>query len=273
MATRKLYLVAVGALAATIALAQAPPAKTEFEVASVKVSRPDAPAQPGNSCKGGPGTSDPGLFTCTGAALSMLVAQAYKLQFYELVAPEWMNHGGSNGGYDITARLPGSTTSGEFRQMLQDLLAKRFLLAAHWDQRKYPQYVLRVAKTNAKIKPVPSGTTVEPKYSMKYVNGHVQLNFVNRPLSMLGGVLTTFVTAPVLDETGQAGAYSFTLDFMPDDRWRGFDYLPKSAAPADQDAPPLEAAIKDQLGLTLDKRDSLLRVLVVDKVEKVPTQN
>ena len=281
MALRKLFAVAVAALAGAVAvaalagavaLAQGPAAKTEFEVASVKLSRPDVPLPAGDSCRGGPGTSDPGLFTCTGAALSFLVTQAYRLQFYELVAPEWMIHGGSDGGYDIAARLPGSATREEFRQMLQDLLAKRFLLTAHWEQKKCPEYVLRAGKTNAKIKPVPPGTTAEPKFSMDLVKGHVQLNFVNKPLSELGRVLGAFVTAPVLNETSGTGAYSFTLEFMPDDRWRGFSYLPKFGA-ADQDSPPLEGAIKDQLGLKLEKRDGLLRVLVVDKAEKVPTEN
>jgi uncharacterized protein (TIGR03435 family) len=71
------------------------------------------------------------MFRCSGAALRLLVAQAYQLQFYELAAPEWMNHGGSNGGYDLTARLPGSTSAAGFRQMLQNFPAERFLLAAH----------------------------------------------------------------------------------------------------------------------------------------------
>lgn len=273
MAMRKLYAVGIAAFAGAVALAQGPAAKTEFEVASVKLSRPDVPIQAGDSCKGGPGTSDPGLFTCTGAPLSFLVTQAYKLQFHELVAPDWMIHGGSDGGYDIAARLPGSATRDEFRQMLQDLLAKRFLLTAHWDQKKYPEYVLRSGKTNAKMKPVPSGTTVEPEFSMSLVNGHVRLNFVNKPLSALSGVLAAFVTAPVLNETAGTDAYSFTLEFMPDDRWRGFAYLPRYAAAVDQDVRSLEPSVKDQLGLTLEKRDGLLRVLVIDKAEKVPTQN
>jgi uncharacterized protein (TIGR03435 family) len=269
---RKLFAVAVGALVGAVALAQGPVARTEFEVASVKVSPPDLPNQPGDSCKGGPGTSDPGLFTCTGAPLAYLVIEAYKLQFYELVAPEWMIHGGSDGGYNIAARVPGSATRDEFRQMLQDLLAKRFQFTFHWGQKKYPEYVLGVGKSDTKMTPVPSGAAAQPKFWMDIVKGHVRLNFVNQPLSELSNVLSAFLTSPVVNETTGTEAYHFTLEFMPDDRWRGFPYLPKFGA-ADQDSPSLERAIKDQLGLTFEKRDGLLRVLVVDKVEKVPTQN
>jgi uncharacterized protein (TIGR03435 family) len=46
-----------------------------------------------------------------------------------------------------------------------------------------------------------------------------------------------------------------------------------SAPAIDQDVPSQESAIRNQLGLTLDKRDGLLRVLVVDKAEEVPTPN
>lgn len=270
---RVFYSIAAGALTAAIACAQPSGARLEFDAASVKRNRPDAPKPSGNSCKGGPGTSDPGLFTCSGAALSLLVSRAYKLQFYELIAPEWMNHGGID-GYDIVARLPPSATDEEFREMLQALLAERFLLAVHWDQKVYPQYALRVAKTGLKIKPAQApNTAVEPKFSMSFVNGSLRLNFVKKPLSELADVLTTLITGPVADETALGQSYDFTLEFMPDERWRGFPSMPKPADAATANAPPLEAALKEQLGLLLEKRDAPLRVLVVDKVQKSPVEN
>jgi uncharacterized protein (TIGR03435 family) len=269
---RLLTSAAIGALAVTLSFAQAPAGKAEFEVASVKRTRPDTPAQAGNSCKGGPGTSDPGLFTCSRAPLSYLITEAYNLQFYELAAPEWTLYAGTD-GYDVNARVPPSTTREQFREMLQVLLAQRFLLSVHWDQKKYPEYALRVGKTEPKMKPTVSAETVDPKFAIKMVDGHLRLEFVKERLSAFADMLTAYVTAPVLDETALTPAYDFTLDFMPDDRWRGFPYLPK---PADASAPsalPLEAAIKEQLGLILEKRDGSLRVLVVDKAEKSPTGN
>ena len=84
-------------------------------------------------------------------------------------------------------------------------------------------------------------------------------------------MLGTLVTGRVSDGTGMAETYDFTLDFMPDDRWRGFDYLPKQAeAP---DVPNLEVAVRQQLGLMLERRPGRMRVLVVDKAEKSPTEN
>jgi uncharacterized protein (TIGR03435 family) len=41
-------------------------------------------------------------------------------------------------------------------------------------------------------------------------------------------MLTTVVSGPVADETGLQGDYDFALDFMPDDRWRGFGSLSKA---------------------------------------------
>lgn len=268
---RVFWSLAVGALAGSIAFAQATSEKSEFDAVSVKRAHPDAPTPGGNSCKGGPGTSDPGLFTCSGAALSFLVAQAYTLQFYELIAPEWMNYGGIN-GYDVVARLPPASTQAQFREMLRTMLAQRFLLSVHWDHKKYPEYALRRGKTNVKVNPasVPASGS---KFSMKPVDGYLHLEFVKKPFSALTGVLSAFVTAPVVDETGLAELYNFTLDFMPDDRWRGFPYMAKPADGAPANAPLLEVAIKDQLGLILEKRDGSLRVLVVDKAQKSPIEN
>jgi uncharacterized protein (TIGR03435 family) len=266
---RILSRVAIATLAAAHAFGQAPAGKAEFEVASVKRTRADAPAQAASDCKGGPGTSDPGLFTCSRAPLSYLITQAYDLQFYELVAPEWTIHGGVD-GYDVTARVPPSTTREQFREMLQALLAQRFLLSVHWDQKKYPEYVLRVGRTEPKVKPTVSA---EANVSTKMADGHLRLEFAKQHLSALTGMLTAFVTAPVMDETALSPAYDFTLDFMPDDRWRGFAYLPKPSDAAAASAPPLEVAIQEQLGLTLEKRNGSLRVLVVDKASQSPTGN
>lgn len=278
---RLLHMVAGGCLATCVMFAQATAQPLGFEAVSVKRTR-DAPRQSGNSCSGGPGTGDPGLFRCEGAALSLLVAMAYNLQYYELVAPDWMNIGGVN-GYDIVARMTPSTTKEQFRGMLQTMLAQRFLLATHWGEKPYPEYTLRIEKGGLKVKPVqdqgvaPAGkdgvaaSEVKPKFSMKVVGGYMHLEFVRKPFSMLADVLGTFVTGRVSDGTGRAEVYDFTLDFMPDDRWRGFDSLPKPAETPD--VPNLEVAVKQQLGLMLERRPGTMRVLVVDKAEKSPTEN
>jgi uncharacterized protein (TIGR03435 family) len=41
----------------------------------------------------------------------------------------------------------------------------------------------------------------------------------------------------------------------------------------DSDAPPLQVAVQEQLGLTLDSQKTMVDVLVIDHLEKVPAAN
>src|SRR5271163_1623026 len=85
---------------------QAPSGDAAFEVASVRRSDPARNNLPPNVCSGGPCSSDPVLLRCTNAALGVFVSIAYDLQFYELIAPDWMKLGGAESGYDLSAKIP-----------------------------------------------------------------------------------------------------------------------------------------------------------------------
>ncbi len=75
---------------------------------------------------------------------------------------------------------------------------------------------------------------------------------------------------PVVDQTGLDGTFSFTLKWTPEKLLTG-----KAASKApDLDGPPsIFTALNEQLGLKLEKRKALLEVLIVDKAERVPTEN
>ena len=65
----------------------------------------------------------------------------------------------------------------------------------------------------------------------------------------------------VLDQTGLPGNYYFALEFAQEDH------------PADVDLPPLFAAVQESLGLKLEKHKGPVEMLVVDRIEKTPTEN
>jgi uncharacterized protein (TIGR03435 family) len=78
---------------------------------------------------------------------------------------------------------------------------------------------------------------------------------------------------PVVDQTGLAGRWDFTLNWTPDEsQFVGMGI--KVPAPSDKlDAPPgLFTAIQEQLGLKLDSIKAPVDVLVIDHVEK-PSAN
>jgi uncharacterized protein (TIGR03435 family) len=78
---------------------------------------------------------------------------------------------------------------------------------------------------------------------------------------------------PVVDKTGLAGRYDFTLTWTPDDsqfRSMGITVPPPSG---DANAPPgLFTAIQEQLGLKLESTSAPADVLVIDRLEK-PSEN
>lgn len=114
-------------------------AQTEFEVASVKPARADVPYR---GCRGGPGTNDPGYWTCTRAPLQWLIETAYDLPPYGVVRQSWM----SQLEFDITAKVPAGTPKQRFRRMQQDLLVRRFHLQFHYEPKEMLVSQLTVAK-------------------------------------------------------------------------------------------------------------------------------
>ncbi len=252
-------------------LTQNTTAPAVFEAASVKRSDANNVGSAPNVCRGGPGTADPDLLICTNSALSMLVQRAYNVLFYELISPDWMLMGGSESGYDITAKIPAGTTAEQFRLMLQNLLAERFHLAVHRETRVMSRYTLKFSKAVNTLKrssePEPPGPRIVPNF----VNGHFRYAQHNLPLKAFAGFLTTQLSAPVADESGLSGDYDFTIEFMPDERWRGFQ---GAAVPVESEPfPDLFFAIQNQLGLKLEAQKGPVEVVVVDHADKVPVAN
>src|SRR3954467_12237818 len=105
------YRVAFAAVLAASGLLAQPPARPQFEVASVKPSAPGAPTV----CGGGPGSPDPTLFRCQNFTLVNYIVRAYQIGGLNIVAPDWMN----SVRFDITAKVPEGVSKDQFYVMLQ----------------------------------------------------------------------------------------------------------------------------------------------------------
>jgi uncharacterized protein (TIGR03435 family) len=281
--------VVIGMLNAPAIRAQnAAAARLEFEVASI---RPSAPYTPGVSTsvsmKGGPGTSDPGRVTFENFALPSLITEAYNLMTYQLSGPEWLinGYGPFSPKFEISARIPDGTTKEQFHLMLRNLLAERFKLAIHHESKDLPIYNLVVTKNGPKFKPSPGspeasddtgraasskvtigsdGFPVLPKgTTMAWVNGRARMRATNKTMEKFVIDLAAQSGQPVRDLTGLKGEYDFELYWLPD-----------SVAAADISAgPTLAQALQDQLGLRLESTKGPVDIVVIDHVEKVPTEN
>ncbi len=264
---------------------QAADARLEFEVASVKPSPP-----PGDSysvgCKGGPGSKDPGMLQCQNFSMTNFLTRAYGMPRYALTAPEWA----PTVMYDITAKVPEGTTKEQVAVMLQNMLIDRFKLAAHRESKEMAKYELVVAKGGPKLKetvevPAPKegdppkpparsgpsglgkdGFPVLGGTGMIMMNGRGRLFYSNWTMAQLATQLAGQLSKPVTDATGLKGKYDVGIYWLQDS-------MRVSAPEADVTGPTLLQAIQDQLGLRLEAKKGPVDILVVDHVEKTPTDN
>ena len=133
------------ALVFAMGLAQTPDAQIAFEVAAVKPSAPMGMGPMRIGTRGGPGTADPGRFTCERCTLAMLVSTAYDINYVQIAGPSWLREP----EFDIAAKIPEGATKALFRKMMQNLLSERFKLTAHQEKRDLPIYEMTVAKKGA----------------------------------------------------------------------------------------------------------------------------
>ncbi len=129
---------------AAAALAQTSPA---FDVASVK---------PNTSSKGGGEGSrreslenSPGSLTFRNVSLRTAITWAYGVQDYQVTGPGWI----VDERYDIEAKALVPAPEVQMRLMLRTLLAERFKLKVHRQQKEMAALVAVVAKGGAKLKP------------------------------------------------------------------------------------------------------------------------
>ncbi len=259
------------------ALAQEPD-NAKFEVASVKEAVHDDEAR--SLMRGGPGTPDPERITYERQPLIRLLYAAYGFEFDQISGPGWMG----TDLFTVNAKLPPGTSKEQLRFMWQNLLVERFHLKTHLIQKDFPVYQLSVAKGGPRFREEPGFPEPRPgeKWALRPAPRDIRLTFrdysmadfatrLGWPLSTIGdsGGLTV---GRVVDKTGLDGVYSFTFEFAGS--WGPGGAFP-AARPDGQPDPAsnLFDALRQQLGLRLDEGKARLDVLVVDHVDKVPTEN
>ena len=142
--------------------------------------------------------------------------------------------------------------------MLQALLAERFHLKIHYEQRDLPSYALVVGKSGSKLKQ--SAADDKPSSFVKSSGaGTLHMEVVGRGLEVLARQLSITAGRPVSDRTGLTGNYTFQLDWLPENR----------PTPPDSDTPNLFTALREQLGLRLEPISAPVKMLVIDHVERL----
>jgi uncharacterized protein (TIGR03435 family) len=281
-----------------------PEPKLEFDVASIKPAPPPDGRGMIVGSRGGPGSKDPGLYTCQNCSLSNLVSSAYSLQRYQLTGgPSWM---GSE-LFMISAKVPEGATKEQFRLMQQALLADRFGLKFHWEKKEMQMYEMVVAKGGIKMKeavqaptaadappaPFPPGPPKRDKDGFPILppgsgsrmimeSGRARWQDSAATMEQIASRLGGQLNKPVTDATGLKGKYEFALFWVPERFGASPSMITGGGPPGgesggggpDGDAgPTLLTALQQQLGLRLEAKKGMVDILVVDHIEKVPTEN
>jgi uncharacterized protein (TIGR03435 family) len=262
--------------------------KLSFEVASIKLADP--------------ATSTPFIFPLDysdffGVAnphgrfvaqvpLAAYIAFAYRLWPAQEIRDAMLAHlpkWADTDQYVINALAAGSPSKDQMRLMTQSLLADRFKLTVHFERQEFSVQALVLdnpGKTGAKLNPHTDGVPCDVSQITSDVFvplcGHVQA--VNRPdnsVLMAGrnltmneiaatlSQLTGYFTHPVVDQTGLAGRFDFTL------QWTRESNIP---GPPDPQGSTMRDALVEQLGLKLKPTKMLMDTVIVDQVER-PSEN
>jgi uncharacterized protein (TIGR03435 family) len=199
-----------------------------------------------------------------------LIKFAYRLQSKQIVnGPAWL--GSDKFDVDGVPDVEGRPDPKQMGILLQKLLADRFHLQFHREERELSVYVLTVSKNGPKLTQTASKPTDPPWFTFQR---RAELTVKNSTMKgFCDGMEATVMDRPVVDHTGLTERYDFTLNWTPDDPPAGANG--KNAPPPvdEANAPPgLYTAIQEQLGLKFEPTKAPASVLVIDEVEK-PSAN
>jgi uncharacterized protein (TIGR03435 family) len=234
-------------------------ANPAFDVATIKLSRPDDQRLPTIQIQ------NRRLLTWNKSVMN-LITYAYSINPSEVVnGPDWLDM-----KYDIIGQPngEGQPSPQQWAIMMQKLLADRFKLSFHWDKKEVSIYALTVTKNGAKLTASAGDPKGPPNLAMP---ARGRFRFRSATMADVAGELRGVLDRPVVDKTGISGRYDVALNWTPDDfqasRLNGFP------APVDRtEVPDLFTAIQEQLGLRLESTKRTVEVMVIDHVER-PTEN
>ena len=187
----------------------------------------------------------------TDNTLRDLIRQAYEVKDYQISGPAWI----AEDKFEIAATMPAGATRREVPGMMRSLLERRFHLKVRREMRKTTVYALVPGKSGAKLTPASAA-----RGGPGIVNPG-RIAAIASSLAAFADLLSKASSRPVMDATDIAGSYDFDLRFAPE-----------TDAAADA-GPTMEAALREQYGLRLEKREKPVEFLVVEQADRTPVEN
>ncbi len=272
LASFAVVIAAVGALSASISAAQQPQqAKSlQFEVAAIKPSDPKLVVGSSSWTKGG-------LFQMVNMPLKQWVEMGLSVRDYALKAPAWLD----TSRFDLNARLPAiqpgdqkaAANQDPKAEMMKALLIERFGLKWHEELQSVSGFEL-VTDKKVLLKP----SSLLERLDGVHVSGlgPTVINGTNMPMSEFAGLLGQVLGRPVVDATHLSGGFDIKMMWLPDndaavaeERRYGKQY----GIDVDNLPSSVSTALREQLGLRLQSAKVPKNVIVVDNINRQPTEN
>jgi uncharacterized protein (TIGR03435 family) len=267
-------------------VAQVPP---RFEVASIRPSaRP--PTGPVGVRIG------PTQARFTFGSLRAYIAAAYGVRDHQIAGPAWMG----TAMFDIVAKMPEDDAAMKHvPAMLRTLLEERFRIRAHREPRELPVYALEVAPHGPPLVRLPDEAPPPGPFTAesgpggggrvsdlgdggRFAVGGNRFEATRVTMKALADLLTPFVDRPILDMTGLEGRYDVAVVLSPEDfqalmsrsvAAAGYVVSPEALRLAETASLVAVPDALARVGLTLRQQRAPIDVLVIDSIDRTPTEN
>lgn len=206
------------------------------------------------------GSPRDGIYRIWTASLADLIRMAYDVDADKIIGgPHWLELD----RFDLVARVAPGTTRESARPMLQALLADRFGLVVTQESKAFPVLALARGDSALKVREASTGAAASCRQSLRTDAGRATLTVDCQSTSMAAlaqRVSSNMDNRPVVDATGLAGLWDFTVD-LPLGRTSGSDLKIVSEG------------IQRSTGLTLQSREVSLPVITVQRANRAPSPN
>jgi uncharacterized protein (TIGR03435 family) len=231
-------------------LAQAPGQLPEFEVAAIKPNKTNERMYYGLRN---------GNLTVRNMSVKGLIQAAYGKRDFQIIGgPGWI----SSECFDIDAKAERSQKASQ--DMLKSLLASRFQLKLHSEERETSAYSLVVARGGLKMKL--SADQSEPEKGGPRETGPGRVVGDGIPLYIITNLLSNMLGRAVVNNTGLTGKYDVNLQPLPDSIQSQTD-PGDTLTRTDVLNIAIIEAVEQQLGLKIESIRARDQVLVIDSIE------
>jgi uncharacterized protein (TIGR03435 family) len=255
---RLTLIAAVGSVVATFATNAAPQSAASFDVVSIKRANGGPPTVAGTG---------PGTFYRPGTTVRGLLQDGYGMSAAQLIGlPEWA----TQQRFEVRAKAAAGTSSEQLQLMIQTMLAERFRVVSHREQRTMRHAELVRARFDGQLgkglERCADPENLAPAKPVRMPLGGAP--FFGRCQSTTGLLrsVSNVLQDPVVNRAGLDGLWTYQFFFALQALGAG------AALNAGDDLPGFVVALEEQLGLKVRYVNAPIDVLVIDEV-RPPTEN